>query len=180
MNRRGTVRHRSRPASVAEPTILPDSPLEEAGFELFVPLRINASPSGWSRARIPHGAPEGSFSVAGPLVRIHLPPAASQVRTRAGRRRSGGNRYFRQPRVCRQVGAIGRSDRRRSRHCLEGAHLCGRRNAFSRPIPALAPKLDAQSFRFCQARPQRGAQKKGPRLVVLRLLTPDRRARAAD
>src|SRR6516165_5607378 len=77
MNRRGTVRHRSRPASVAEPTILPDSPLEEAGFELFVPLRINASPSGWSRARIPHGAPEGSFSVAGPLVRIHLPPAKS-------------------------------------------------------------------------------------------------------
>ena len=45
-------------------------------------------------------------------VRIHSPPAASQVRTRAGRRRSGGNRYFRQPRVCRQVGAIGRSDRR--------------------------------------------------------------------
>src|SRR6516165_3373200 len=79
MNRRGTVRHRSRPASVAEPTILPDSPLEEAGFELFVPLRINASPSGWSRARIPHGAPEGSFSVAGPLVRIHLPPGVSHA-----------------------------------------------------------------------------------------------------
>jgi len=52
--------------------------LEEAGFELFVPLGISASPSWWSRARKPHGAPEGSFSVAGPIVRIHLPPAASR------------------------------------------------------------------------------------------------------
>jgi hypothetical protein len=32
-------------------------------------------------SRKPHGAPHGSFSVAGPMVRIHLPPAASQVRT---------------------------------------------------------------------------------------------------
>ena len=38
---------------------------------------ISASPSWWSRARKPHGAPEGSFSVAGPIVRIHLPPAVS-------------------------------------------------------------------------------------------------------
>src|SRR6516162_1868391 len=54
-----------------------DSPLEEAGFELFVSLRISASPSWWSRARKPHGAPEPSFSVAGPIVRIHLSPAES-------------------------------------------------------------------------------------------------------
>jgi hypothetical protein len=54
-----------------------DSPLEEAGFELFVPLGISASQSWWSRARKPHGAPEGSFSVAGPIVRIHLPPGES-------------------------------------------------------------------------------------------------------
>ena len=53
-----------------------DSSLEGDGFELFVPLGISASPSWWSRARKPHGAPEGSFSVAGPIVRIHLPPAA--------------------------------------------------------------------------------------------------------
>jgi len=38
-------------------------------------------------------------------VRCELAPAD---------RGSGGNRYSRQPRVCRQVGAIGRSDRRRS------------------------------------------------------------------
>ena len=63
-----------------------------------------------------------------------------------------------------------------------------RRMGEDAPIPALAPKLEAQSLRFCQARPQGGAQKKGPRLVVLRLLrlwpllllTPYRRARAAD
>jgi integrase len=55
--------------------------VEEAGFELFVPLEISASPSWWSRARKPQGAPERSFSVAGPIVRIHLPPAASQQRT---------------------------------------------------------------------------------------------------
>ena len=36
----------------------------------------------------------------------------------------------------------------------------GRGLGGSCPIPALAPKLDAQSFRFCQARPQRGAQKR--------------------
>jgi hypothetical protein len=36
-----------------------------------------ASPSWWSRARKPHGAPVPSFSVAGPIVRIHLPPADS-------------------------------------------------------------------------------------------------------
>ena len=54
-----------------------DSLLEGDGFELFVPLGISASPSWWSRARKPHGAPERSFSVAGPIVRIHLPPAAS-------------------------------------------------------------------------------------------------------
>src|SRR5271169_6494934 len=54
-----------------------DSPVEEAGFELFVLLGISASPSWWSRARKPHGAPERSFSVAGPIVRIPLPPANS-------------------------------------------------------------------------------------------------------
>jgi hypothetical protein len=51
--------------------------LEEAGSELFVPLGIRASPSWWSRARKPHGAPERGVSVAGPIVRIHLPPAGS-------------------------------------------------------------------------------------------------------
>src|SRR5271169_1388276 len=56
-----------------------DSPVEEAGFELFVLLGISASPSWWSRARKPHGAPERSFSVAGPIVRIHLPPPASRA-----------------------------------------------------------------------------------------------------
>jgi hypothetical protein len=29
----------------------------------------------------PHGAPEGRFTVAGPIVRIHLPPVGSQSRT---------------------------------------------------------------------------------------------------
>jgi hypothetical protein len=38
-----------------------DSPLEEAGFELFVPLGISASLSWSSRARKPHGAPRGEF-----------------------------------------------------------------------------------------------------------------------
>ena len=37
-----------------------DSPLERAGFEPFVPLRISASPSWWSPARKPHGA-RGEF-----------------------------------------------------------------------------------------------------------------------
>ena len=55
-----------------------DSLLEETGFELFVPHGISASPSRRSRARKPDGAPEGSFSVAGPMVRIRLPPAVSQ------------------------------------------------------------------------------------------------------
>ena len=53
-------------------------PAEEAGFELFVPLGIGTSSSWWSRSRKPHGAPEGSFSVAEPKVRIQLSPAASQ------------------------------------------------------------------------------------------------------
>jgi hypothetical protein len=61
-----------RPQSISET----DSALEEAGFELFVPLRITASPSWRSRARKPHARPRG-FSVAGPLVRLHLPPAGS-------------------------------------------------------------------------------------------------------
>ena len=38
LNSRGAVKHRSRPASVVEPTISPDSLLEETGFELMVPL----------------------------------------------------------------------------------------------------------------------------------------------
>ena len=54
-----------------------DSPSEEEGFELFVPLGISASSSWWSRPRKPHGAPEGGFSLAGPIVRIHLPPLRS-------------------------------------------------------------------------------------------------------
>ena len=36
-----------------------DSPLEEAGFELFVSPGISASPSWWSRARSPHCVPNG-------------------------------------------------------------------------------------------------------------------------
>ena len=55
-----------------------DSRLEEAGFELFVPLGISTSSSWWSRSRKPHGAPKGSFSVAEPKVRIQLSPAESQ------------------------------------------------------------------------------------------------------
>src|ERR1700680_1277208 len=39
MNSRGAVKHRPRPASVAEPTISPDSLLVEDGFELAVPPR---------------------------------------------------------------------------------------------------------------------------------------------
>jgi len=38
MNSRGAVKHRPRPASVAEPTISPDSLLEGSGFEPSVPL----------------------------------------------------------------------------------------------------------------------------------------------
>src|SRR6202030_4372983 len=37
MNGRGAVKHRPRPASVAEPTISPDSLLEGDGFEPSVP-----------------------------------------------------------------------------------------------------------------------------------------------
>src|SRR6516225_1603571 len=65
-----------------------DSSLEGDGFELFVPLGISASPSWWSRARKPHGAPEGSFSVAGPIARIHLPPGASPSLQCTGRPRA--------------------------------------------------------------------------------------------
>ena len=54
-----------------------DSRLEEAGFELFVPLGISTSSSWWSRSRKPHGAPKGSFSVAEPKVRIQLSPGES-------------------------------------------------------------------------------------------------------
>jgi hypothetical protein len=39
MHSRGAVKHRPRPASVAEPTISPDSLLEGDGFELSVPGR---------------------------------------------------------------------------------------------------------------------------------------------
>src|SRR5215831_18014156 len=46
--------------------IVPDSPVEEAGFELFVPLGISASTSWWSRAWKSCGMPEEGFSVAGP------------------------------------------------------------------------------------------------------------------
>ena len=54
-----------------------DPLLEEAGFELFVPLGISASPSWWSRAWKPMAPPNGErgFSVAEPTVRTHLPPA---------------------------------------------------------------------------------------------------------
>ena len=80
-----------------------DPPLEETGFELFVPLGISASPSWWSRARSPPGAPERSFSVAEPIVRIHLPPALSQQRTVHS---SGANGCWSMPRAgtrdCRQ------------------------------------------------------------------------------
>ena len=47
--------------------IVPDSPVEEAGFELFVPLGISASTSWSSRAWKSHGTPEEGFSVAGPI-----------------------------------------------------------------------------------------------------------------
>ena len=48
--------------------------------------RLSASPTSYSSASVPvglpHGAPQGSFSVAGPIVRIHLPPAVSQANFR--------------------------------------------------------------------------------------------------
>src|SRR6202035_3952140 len=63
----------------------------------------------------------------------------------------------------------------------------GARELVVMPHSALAPKLDAQSFRFCQERSQRGAQKgtapcrsSAPQVVALLLLTPYRRARAAN
>src|SRR5439155_26506021 len=39
MNSRGAVKHTPRPARIAEPTISPDSLLEEDGFELPVPSK---------------------------------------------------------------------------------------------------------------------------------------------
>ena len=109
--------------------------------------------------------------------------SASSTVTLTGARRTG--------RSCRPTRGARRARQRRK------AGVWSRPTAAARvmpclrvllPIPALAPKLEAQSLRFCQARPQGGAQKKGPRLVVLRLLrlwpllllTPYRRARAAD
>jgi len=55
-----------------------DSAAEEAGFEHFalsgsVPLRAGGAVRG------NHMASEGSFSVAGPIVRIHLPPVVSHA-----------------------------------------------------------------------------------------------------
>ena len=65
-----------------------DSRLEEAGFELFVPLGISTSSSWRSRSRKPHGAPKGSFSVAEPKVRIQLSPAESHANSRSQDRSS--------------------------------------------------------------------------------------------
>jgi hypothetical protein len=70
----------------------PDSPLEEAGFEPLVPRRRPVSSCCRSRSRRLFGwrgcnrhNPISKACVArGPMVRIHLPPAVSQVRTRAG------------------------------------------------------------------------------------------------
>ena len=42
------------------------------------------SPSCWRRVRKLHGAPEANFSLPGPLVRIHLPPAESPCLAQAG------------------------------------------------------------------------------------------------
>ena len=51
------------------------------GRSAITARRISASPCWWSRTRKPHSASEGSFSVAGPIVRIHLPPAESQTKS---------------------------------------------------------------------------------------------------
>ena len=80
--------------------------------------------------------------------------SASSTVTLTGARRAG--------RSCRPTRGARRARQRRK------AGVWSRPTAAARvmpclrvllPIPALAPKLDAQAFRFCQARPQRGAQK---------------------
>jgi hypothetical protein len=53
---------------------------EEAGLELFVRFVTSASPSCEARARKPYARPNG-VSMAEPIVRVHLPPAQSQLRS---------------------------------------------------------------------------------------------------
>jgi hypothetical protein len=59
----------------------------------FRPSPDSSSPSWWSGAWKPNGGPEGSFSVPGPLVRIHLPPAKSprRILLRSRDRTDGSN-----------------------------------------------------------------------------------------
>ena len=89
----GGTRHRPGwfgKAAFAQIEFATDSPLEEAGFELFVPLGVSISPSWWSRARKPHNVPDGNFSLVGPIVRIHFPPAESRANLEPIWRRRGG------------------------------------------------------------------------------------------
>src|SRR6202011_4274258 len=67
MNSRGAVRHRPRPASVAEPTISPDSLLERRGFELPVPLakRVGLSGGTGGAAEAKKDCPESNLSCGG-------------------------------------------------------------------------------------------------------------------
>src|ERR1700730_15331952 len=82
MNSRGAVKHRPRPASVAEPTFSPDSLLERRGFELPVPLakRVGLSGGTGGAAEAKKDCPESNLSCGGgPRVRILFPPGASQT-----------------------------------------------------------------------------------------------------
>jgi hypothetical protein len=47
-------------------------------FEPFVSFGVSAAPSWSTRMWKPHGTPKASFSVAGPMFRIHLSPAESR------------------------------------------------------------------------------------------------------
>src|ERR1700749_4656674 len=59
-----------------------DSPLEGDGFEPSVPHKKTTLLAARARSRnSPSARKTGSF-VPGPMVRIHFPPAGSQVRTR--------------------------------------------------------------------------------------------------
>jgi len=86
MNSRGAVKHRPRPASVAEPTISPDSLLEGTGFEPSVPRERLVPPFSFTptfplaRVNRPDSIPK-AYITRGPMVRIRLPPAASHKRT---------------------------------------------------------------------------------------------------
>src|SRR4029077_16922734 len=59
----------------------PDSPLEGDGFEPSVPHKKQPFLAAPVRSRNSPSATKPALSCRGPMVRIHLPPAESQVRT---------------------------------------------------------------------------------------------------